>query len=84
MSDDYYYLRTDDYSPTYDQKRRGCFQVPMVHSAVLVDLRHPASENLTFVSSKLKNYGGPHDDIIIFSVAANMSGKLLLCYVYVI
>lgn len=74
MTEDYYYLRTDEYKPVLNRENIGCFQMPMVHSCVLVDLRKTLSDNLTFVPEKVKNYDGPHDDIITFALSANRSG----------
>lgn len=74
MTEEYYYLRTEDYKPILQRERVGCFHVPMVHSSVLVDLRRASSDGLTFVSSKVPDYKGPHDDIITFALAANKSG----------
>ncbi|GLG96306.1 Glycosyltransferase 25 family member [Gryllus bimaculatus] len=74
MTDDYYYLRTDEYRPTLKRERQGCFVVPMVHSAVLVDLRRASSRHLSFLASNVPGYSGPHDDIITFALAANKSG----------
>lgn len=57
--------------------------VPMVHSAVLVNMQHPASDYLTFDRTKLQNlhegdmdhiYNGPTDDIIIFAISVKFSG----------
>ncbi|KDR07691.1 hypothetical protein L798_02745, partial [Zootermopsis nevadensis] len=80
MTEEYYYLRTEDYKPTLQRERVGCFHVPMVHSSVLVDLRRASSDGLTFVSSKVPDYKGPHDDIITFALAANKSGvPLYIC-----
>ena len=74
MTEEYYYLRTDDYKPILNRERIGCFHVPMVHSSVLVDLCKLSSNGLTFLSSKVPDYKGPHDDIITFALAANKSG----------
>ncbi|XP_067012190.1 glycosyltransferase 25 family member [Anabrus simplex] len=80
MTDEYYYLRTDDYKPTLNRERIGCFDVPMVHSSVLINLRRKSSDNLTFIRSKVPDYEGPNDDIIIFALAANKSGiPLYIC-----
>lgn len=85
MTEEYYYLRTEDYKPTLQRERVGCFHVPMVHSSVLIDLRRASSNGLTFVSSKVPDYMGPHDDIITFALAANKSGwyRNLIFYFYV-
>lgn len=74
MTEDFYYTRTDDYKPILKGERKGCFDVPMVHSAVLVNLRRVESDKMTFKGSKVPDYKGPTDDIITFAVTANMSG----------
>ncbi|XP_066581684.1 glycosyltransferase 25 family member [Prorops nasuta] len=74
MTYDFYYLRTDKYEPILFQEEVGCFDVPMIHSAVLIDLRRISSDYLTYKSSKLKNYMGPEDDIIIFALSALVAG----------
>jgi collagen beta-1,O-galactosyltransferase len=80
MTDDYYYLRTDDYKPVLNRERIGCFNVPMVHSCVLVDLRRHVSDRLTYYPENVSNFDGPVDDIITFAIAANRSGvSLNLC-----
>ena len=75
MTQDYYYRRTDEYQPIYYREQTGCFNVPMVHSSVLMDLRKTLSNKLTFIPTKIHGYAGPHDDIITFAVGANTSGK---------
>lgn len=74
MTPDLYYLRTEEYSPILMRKIKGCHSVPMVHSAVLVDLRIMATESLTYDPERLHGYDGPLDDIITFARSANMSG----------
>lgn len=76
MTAEYYYARTDHYEPILFREETGCFNVPMIHSAVLIDLRKHNSDYLTYKTDKLKTYNGPMDDIIIFAVGANKSGKL--------
>lgn len=79
MSSDYYYKRTDDYKKIRNYEMVGEFVVPMVHSAVLIDLKRISSDSLTFNKTKLNsyhdriNYNGPIDDIIIFAISANFS-----------
>lgn len=75
MTDEFYYKRTEDYKPILDRERMGCFEVPMVHSAVLVDLRYYLSPNLTFLGNKIPEYKGPTDDIITFALGAKHFGK---------
>lgn len=83
MTDDYYYLRTDDYKLVLNKEKKGCFNVPMIHSCVLIDLRKKESDLLTYNPSKVDNYDGPHDDIITFALAANKSSvPLHLCNDY--
>lgn len=79
MSSDYYYKRTDDYKKIRNYEMVGEFVVPMVHSAVLIDLKRISSDQLTFNKTKLnsyhdrKSYDGPIDDIIIFAISTNFS-----------
>ncbi|KAF6202044.1 hypothetical protein GE061_004441 [Apolygus lucorum] len=74
MSNEFYYMRTEDYGPILNRKKKGCFSVPMVHSSVLIDLRIKATDNLTYDPQTLRGYSGPVDDIITFARSANMSG----------
>ena len=79
MSSDYYYKRTEHYKKIRNHEMVGEFAVPMVHSAVLIDLKRISSDSLTFNKTKLnsyhdrKSYDGPIDDIIIFAISANFS-----------
>lgn len=80
MNSDYYYLRTDKYNRILFQEEIGCFDVPMIHSAVLIDLRKHASDKLTYDPNNLDQYDGPIDDIITFAISANKSGvPLFIC-----
>jgi len=84
MTEDYYYRRTDEYKEIYHARKIGSFPVPMVHTAVLVNMNHKAVRNLTFDRNKLVElqksrqheplYDGPADDIIVFAISANSSG----------
>uniref|UniRef100_A0A6B2EBA8 Putative glycosyltransferase 25 family member n=1 Tax=Phlebotomus kandelakii TaxID=1109342 RepID=A0A6B2EBA8_9DIPT len=84
MSEDFYYERTEEYKMILNREKEGVFPVPMVHSAVLVDLNHPDSDLLTFDKDLLNfhleslnsphRFDGPVDDIIIFAMSANYSG----------
>ncbi|XP_055624472.1 glycosyltransferase 25 family member [Toxorhynchites rutilus septentrionalis] len=76
MTTDYYYHRTDDYKQILNYDKTGQFPVPMVHSAVMVNLNVEQSLNLTFEKKRLTagRYHGPQDDIIIFAMSANFSG----------
>ncbi|CAG9770550.1 unnamed protein product [Ceutorhynchus assimilis] len=75
MTEDYYYLRTEEYKPIVHRENISCYAVPMVHSCVLVDLRRAESDLLTYRSDKIENYDGPHDDIIVFALSA-MQNKI--------
>lgn len=72
-TEDYYYLRTDDYKPILYREKTGCFAVRMVHSCVLINLNHVDSDYLTYVPEKVPNFDGPRDDIITFAISANRS-----------
>lgn len=84
MTEEYYYKRTDEYKEIYHVKKQGSFPVPMVHTAVMVDMNHRGVRNLTFDRNKLLEmqrsrqqeplYEGPADDIIVFAISANSSG----------
>lgn len=85
MTSNFYYQRTPEYKEIYEFTKVGEFSVPMVHSAVLINLRDPVSDVLTFNSTRLKNLAGkngdeflvnefiPQDDIIVLAVSANYS-----------
>lgn len=72
-TEDYYYLRTDGYKPILYREETGCFQVPMIHSCVLINLNTFDSNHLTYHPENVTKYGGPHDDIITFAISANKS-----------
>eukprot|EP00090_Calanus_glacialis_P014493 TRINITY_DN23297_c0_g1_i1.p1 TRINITY_DN23297_c0_g1~~TRINITY_DN23297_c0_g1_i1.p1 ORF type:complete len:567 (-),score=145.41 TRINITY_DN23297_c0_g1_i1:201-1901(-) len=72
MSDTYYYERTEDYRKILDHKMLGCFEVPMVHTCVLINLRHSESDLLTFLPENIPSYPGPMDDIIVFALSASL------------
>ena len=44
----------------------------MIHSAVLVNLRHTESDLLTYIPENIENYPGPRDDIIVFALSARL------------
>lgn len=79
MSEYYYYVRTDEYKEILGLEKVGQFNVPMVHSAVLVNVNLVDYEKLTFNKETLNKriggmYHGPNDDIITFAISANQSG----------
>lgn len=82
MTPDYYYQRTDEYKSIYNFDQQGQFDVPMVHSAVLINLKDKRSDTLTFNKTILGERFSlsdsemdlvPIDDIIIFALSANFS-----------
>ncbi|XP_075991068.1 glycosyltransferase 25 family member [Anticarsia gemmatalis] len=77
MTERYYYKRTDDYQPIQSRETIGCFNVPMVHTAVLIHLRTKVSDQLTYNPKKIRNYDGPQDDIIAFALNAKQNGVTL-------
>lgn len=84
MTPFYSYKRTDEYMEILYRKKVGCFVVPMVNSAVLINLRSHISDKLTFDPGKMINYDGPVDDIITFAVSAIKSGNFVeTCRYYV-
>lgn len=82
MTPEYYYQRTDEYKFIYNFDRQGQYDVPMVHSAVLINLNDKRSDTLTFNRTSLPERFSmsesdmeliPIDDIIIFALSANYS-----------
>lgn len=74
MSETYYYQRTDEYKKILNRKKVGCYQVPMVHTAVLIDLREEESDLLTYSPDNIEDYPGPRDDIIVLALSASLRG----------
>lgn len=82
MTSEYYYARTQQYKEIYSSEIRGQFHVPMVHSAVLINLNDKRCDRLTFNKTILSERFSlsvkeaeriPVDDIIVFALAANYS-----------
>lgn len=76
MTENLYYLRSADYMEILNRQKVGLFQVPMVHSTFLVDLRRSESR---FVSYRInvesyKTQPIPFDDIIVFAYNARANG----------
>ncbi|KAL3870728.1 hypothetical protein ACJMK2_038772 [Sinanodonta woodiana] len=67
-----YYKRVPEYFDIVGRKISGCFVVPMVHSAILIDMRLRDSQKLSYIPSSY--YRGPKDDIIIFGNNARSQG----------
>ena len=80
MSESFYYERREEYKTILNRKKVGCYQVPMVHTAVLVDLREEESDLLTFLPENIESYPGPRDDIIVFALSATLESlPLYVC-----
>ena len=77
MSETFYYQRTDEYKKILNRKKVGCYQVPMVHTAVLIDLREEESDLLTFLPENIPDYPGPRDDIIVLALSASLRSVAL-------
>lgn len=67
-----YYKRVPEYFQIVDRKILGCFPVPMVHSALLIDLHRSVSPSFRYMPSE--DYTGPVDDIIIFAHSVRDAG----------
>ncbi|XP_069121239.1 procollagen galactosyltransferase 1-like isoform X1 [Argopecten irradians] len=79
MTDSGYYERSDDYFDMVHREIIGCLQVPMVHSALLINLRHLQTGQIAYYPAP-ENYDGPYDDIIIFAYSVKAAGL----YMYVL
>lgn len=77
MTEDHYYTRSDNYEVIVRRKEIKCFQVPMVHTAVLISLKHTGSDLLTYDPTKLSDYTGPNDDIITFALSAEQHSNTI-------
>ncbi|XP_050389095.1 procollagen galactosyltransferase 1-A isoform X2 [Patella vulgata] len=49
-----------------DWEIRGCFPVPILHSALLIDIRRSITQDIAY-TPPLPGYDGPYNDIIIFA-----------------
>ncbi|EDO43389.1 predicted protein [Nematostella vectensis] len=76
MDESGYYKRTDQYFTILNREKVGTFEVPMVHSTYLVDLRRRASSELRYYPPH-PDYRGHHDDILVFAHSARMAGVKL-------
>ncbi|KAK3088467.1 hypothetical protein FSP39_019538 [Pinctada imbricata] len=74
MTDEGYYKRVSGYFDVVKREKIGVFECPMVHSAILIDMRHIVTEQFSY-SHKPAGYGGPHDDIIIFAYSVKATGE---------
>jgi len=69
MDENGYYERTDDYFPMLKREKKGCFEVPMIHSTYLIDLQYYSTDNLQYYPPP-QDYFGEVDDILIFAFTA--------------
>ncbi|GFO17746.1 glycosyltransferase 25 family member 1 [Plakobranchus ocellatus] len=76
MTEKGYYKRSENYKNIVDREDMGVFPVPMVHTAVLIDLHHWGSPYLSFVRPP-KGYQSPRDDIIIFAHTVMAIGETM-------
>jgi len=76
MTEKLYYLRSADYMDILNREKVGLFQVPMVHSTFLVDLRRSESRFLSYRIDReaYKVNPIPYDDIIVFAFNARANG----------
>ncbi|KAK7094496.1 procollagen galactosyltransferase 1-like [Littorina saxatilis] len=71
-----YYMRSGNYMEMVDREITGCFAVPMVHSAILFDMRREVSRHFVY-SKPPEGYEGPRDDIIILAHNIKAAGKTM-------
>jgi len=60
--ENYYYVRTEEYKEILEYKKTGCFPVPLINSAVLMDIRRR-----DIVTFERFNETIPEDDMILFA-----------------
>lgn len=60
--ENYYYIRTEEYTEIVESKKKGCFPVPLINSAVLMDIR-------TWIRPSFERFDEsiPEDDMILFA-----------------
>lgn len=68
-----YYQRVRQYFTVLYRHRGGLFEVPMVHTALLINMRHHVSKKLAYDPAP-PGYEGPYDDIIRFAFSAKAAG----------
>ncbi|ELU06820.1 hypothetical protein CAPTEDRAFT_153006 [Capitella teleta] len=69
MDEQGFYKRTLEYKPIQLRHTQGTFQVPMIHSTLLLDLSDPLAKHLNY-DPPPPEYTGPLDDIIQFAMNA--------------
>lgn len=78
MRPNFYYKRTDEYMAIKKREKSGEFPVPLINTAILINLNVKNSKYLThnkstLIQNKLRNsktYDGPIDDQIVFAMSA--------------
>ena len=60
-----------------DRVKTGCFAVPMVHTAILFDMRREVSQHFSYTNTP-PGYKGPRDDIILLAHNIKAAGGLAL------
>ncbi len=75
-----YYKRTPDYIPILQGTLMGCTPVPVVHSALLIDLRWSGSELLQHWPA-LDGFTGPLDEVTLLAHSAKVAGNRLSLYI---
>lgn len=73
MDEEGYYARSDNYFPILQREIKGSFEVPMIHSTMLIDLRKATSDKLRY-NPPLASYAGEEDDILVFAHSARTAG----------
>lgn len=70
-----YYKRTPEYVFMLRRNMTGLYEVPMIHSTYLLNLRHRVSDKLSYVPTEeyIEN-GGDIDDMLAFKYSAEKAG----------
>jgi len=76
INEDGYYLRTEDYLPIFERSKIGQFEVPMVHSCVLIDLTYEQTQKLTFNSTQFDL--NVLDDMISLALSASKNNITMI------
>ena len=68
-------MRTDEYLPILKRENKGCHEVVMLHSVILIDLRRIASTKL-YYDPEGTDFDGPTDDVMVFAHGVAEAGRL--------
>lgn len=66
-------MRTDEYLPILKREKKGCHEVVMLHSVMLIDLRRIATIKL-YYNPEGTDYDGPIDDVMVFAYSVAKAG----------